>query len=322
MSTVEASYGEATARQKVRSVPLSHLSIELGHLYRENSDLEGPGLARHFARVAPQVEAAKLLYAPASGKPVRMSTCYLIDDYFTEFQSPAIVIPALQEAAASAGLQIDYLAREAGCAFADGIDLASLVERRLVPEPSAGADGSRPPVTQTGWLSNGRRSPVGGEAMGRVPRWGPPEESSARRHSIFVDVELWSEKDGHRTWSSPFLAAVWQLLRLGMLRFHGSPVAQPQPVDLSLIREWDELPAVIQLTPEPAAFSAYQTFSVLSGRFLSVEHAVRVILEQVSVDDAVINEIAERSQREGFVLPPEIVRRINYFLDGSIAGDP
>lgn len=322
MSTVEASYGEATARRAVKSVPLAHLSVELGHLYREDFDPTGPGLARHFARVAPQVEAAKLLYAPPSGSRLRMSTCYLIDDYFTEFEPPAVVIPALERAAASAGLQIDYLAREAGCAFADGVDLASLVERRLVPEPSADTDGSRPPVTQTGWLSNGRRSPVGGEAMGRVPRWGPPEENSARRHSIFVDVELWSEKDGNRTWSCPFLAAVWQLMRLGMLRFNGSPVAQPRPVDLSTVQDWDELPAVIQLNQKAQAFSAYQTFSVLSGRFLSVEHAVRVILEQVSVDDAVLTQIAERSEGEGFVLPPEIVRRINYFLDGSIAGDP
>lgn len=322
MSTVEAAYGEATAQRRVASVALSHLSFELGHLYHEDFDASGPGMARHFQRVAPQVEAAKLLYAPPRGNRLRMSTCFLIDDYFTPFDPPAVVIPALNAAAASAGLRIDYLAREAGCAIADGVDLASLVEKRLVPEPSAGSDGSRPPVAQTGWLSNGRRSPAGGEAMGRVPGWEPPEENSARRHSIFVDVELWSEKDGNRTWSCPFLAAVWQLMRLGMLRFHGSPVAQPQPVDLSLVRDWDELPAVIQLNPKAAPFSAYQTFSVLSGRFLPVEHAVRVILEQVSVDDAVVKQIAERSEDEGFLLPGEIVRRINYFLDGSIAGDP
>ena len=322
MNTVEAAYGEATARRKVKALPLSHRSVDLGHRYHEDFDPAGPGLARHFARVAPQVEAAKLLYAPPAGNRLRMSTCFLIDDYFTPFDPPGVVIPALREAADSAGVRIDYLAREAGCAVADGVDLASLVEKRLVPEPAVGSDGSRPPVTQTGWLSNGRRSPSGGEAMGRVPGWEPPEENSARRHSIFVDVELWSEKDGHRTWSCPFLAAVWQLMRLGMLRFDGSPVAQPRAVDLDLIQDWNELPAVIQLNPKAAPFSAYQTFSVLSGRFLAVEHAVRVILDQVGVDDAVVKQIAERSEDEGFHLPGEIVRRINYFLDGTIAGEP
>ena len=46
------------------------------------------------------------------GREPRISTCFLVDDYFTQFSSPREVLPMLHEAAAAAGLTIDYLARE------------------------------------------------------------------------------------------------------------------------------------------------------------------------------------------------------------------
>ncbi|MFI5960036.1 SCO2522 family protein [Cryptosporangium sp. NPDC051539] len=324
MTSVGAEYSEATARRRTQSLPFSHLSIELGHLYREDFDPEGSKLREHFALVAQWVAGAKQRYAPTGKRRPRISTCFLIDDYFAPFSAPKVVVPAIVEAAAEAGLTIDYLAREASCARANEIDLAQLVLAQLVPEPPVDTDGSRPPVLESGWLSNGRRAQEGiAQAMGGRREWTPADQTSARRHSIFVDVELWQDKGGKRVWSCPFLAAVWQLVRLGMVRHNGSPVMVPEEAArLDTAESWEDLPSIVQLNPDADPFCAYQTCSVLSNRFLPVELAVQVILSQIVVDDAVEEAITQRSAAEGFRLPPEIVRRINYVLDGNVAGDP
>ncbi|HWS31503.1 MAG TPA: hypothetical protein VN408_02035, partial [Actinoplanes sp.] len=135
-----------------RSVALSHLSIELGHLYM-NDFLEGEErLRQQFRRVAPWVGIAHRQTAETllRGRP-RVSTCFLIDDYFTRFSTPREVVTSLVAAAADAGLTIDYVAREAGCARAGNVDLARLVQDHLVDEPAEGANG-RPATTVSGWL--------------------------------------------------------------------------------------------------------------------------------------------------------------------------
>jgi hypothetical protein len=314
--TADAIFREAAAERRVKRVPLSHLSVELGHLYMEDF-VAGPDRLREtFRRVAPWAAAARQACAdrlPAVKKP-RINTCFLIDDYFTRFKSPAEVIPDVIGLAGECGLEIDYLARESGCAKADGVPLARLVEGRIVPDPPPETNGSRPPVTETGWLSNGQRSPVGGatEAMGGISHWRPPSQNAANRHSIFVDVELWDEGRGGRTWSCPFLAAVWQLLRLGMLRNEGEPVAVPQPWTNDWPDDWDLLPAVVKLNPNAAPFSAYETVSVLPTRFLQIEIAVRTILSQVWPDQDVARQLRESAQRDGVELPAELVGRISY----------
>ncbi len=334
--TADSVFREATAERRVASVPLSHLSIELGHLYMDDF-AAGMDLQQHFAQVVPWVNAARQVCAESlrnrKGKHgqqnreprTRVSTCFLVDDYFTRFSSPAEVIPALVSAARAAGLEIDYLARESGCAHADDVDLASLVEGRLVPDPPPSTNGSRPHPTEVGWLSNGQRSPaddVAREAMETVAPWTPPIQNSARRHSIFVDVELWDESNGHRTWSCPFLAAVWQLLRLGTLRHNGKGVALPRPWDGVFPDDWDKIPAVTQLNSTAAPFSAYRTLSILSTRFLPIELAVRTILSQVSIDREVLSQMTARSRGEGIELPLELVDRIGYVIAGSSAAQP
>ena len=170
-------------------------------------------------------------------------------------------------------------------------------------------------TTTTGWLCNGQRSPAGSatEAM-RVPTpWAPPAENGANRHSIFADIELWDEANGQRTWSCPFLAAVWQLLRLGMLRHFGEAVAIPQPWDGEKFPEdWDRLPAVVKLNPSAAPFSAYRTMSVLAARFLHIEHAVQTILGQVAVEQGIFEQLAGRAATETLTLPAELADRIEY----------
>ncbi|MGH3701450.1 MAG: SCO2522 family protein [Pseudonocardiaceae bacterium] len=336
VTPADSVFREVAAERRVASLPLAHFSIELGHLYMDDF-VAGIDLERYFAQVAPWVRAARQDCAESlqsrKGKPgqhtreprPRISTCFLIDDYFTRFSSPAEIIPALVSGARAAGLEIDYLARESGCAHAEDVDLASLVMGRVVPDPPLSANGSRPHPTEVGWLSNGERSPADDavrEAMETVGTWVPPTQNSARRHSIFVDLELWDEKNGHRKWSCHFLAAVWQLLRLGMLRHNGDGVALPQLWKRALPDDWDDIPAVIQLNSTAAPFSAYRTFSILSTRFLPIELAVRTILSQVAVDRDVLSQVTARSQAEGVDLPLELVDRIGYLIAGSSAAQP
>jgi hypothetical protein len=228
-------------------------------------------------------------------------------------------------AAEREGLQIDYLARESACAGAGGISLADLTLGRLVTEPVADTTGGRPPLTETGWLTNGQRSPSTsrGEAMSKRKSWQPPRESARRRHSIFIDVELWDEDNGHRSWSCPMLAAVWQLMRLGLLRDHGRLVVAPQDwTDPLFPDNWDDLPPVTRLNRHAAAFAAYTTLSVLSPRFLPVELAVRTILSQFACDNSLLEEVANRAARDAMQLPAELVDRIRYVFAAPGETDP
>jgi hypothetical protein len=326
VSEVSTEFLETSAEFKVSAVPLSHVSVEVGHLYMEDL-AEGEGaVQRTFAAVAPWVRAARVPQAVGcEKKAVRLSTCFLIDDYFSRFSTPAEVIPMVLAAAKKEDLEIDYLARESACAGAGGVSPASLTLGSLVTEPAPGTTGGRPPLTETGWLTNGERSPSTSrdEAMARRAPWRPPRENARRRHSIFVDVELWDELDGQRTWSCPMLAAVWQLMRLGLLRDQGRAVVTPQDWTEPLFPDsWDELPPVVRLNPRASAFAAYTTLSVLSPRFLPVELAVRTILSQFAGDATVFAEAANRAARDRMPLPAELVDRIRYVFAAPGETDP
>ncbi|MEU6334006.1 SCO2522 family protein [Streptomyces cellulosae] len=312
----EAVFRETTAEPRTQAVPLSHLSLELGHLYMEDFEAGPEHLRRHFARVRPWAEAARAVAADrAGGRRARISTCFLIDDYFTRFASPAEVVPMLLEEAERAGLAVDYLARESACAVSGKVPVAEAVAARIVEEPPPGSYGNRPPAAQTGWLANGVRSPTARapQAMRKAAAWEPPRETAARRHSVFLDVELWNETpDGERLWSCPFLAAVWQLARLGLLRHQGEAVFEPQPHTGAFSDEWDDLPPLVRLGERADPFAAYRTCSVLPGRFLPVEHAVRVILDQTDVDRDALRQAAKRSAGEGVPVPGPVADRVSY----------
>jgi hypothetical protein len=305
----DASFREATGERRVQSLPLSHMSIEVGHLYRDDLASGPDRLRDHFGQVA-----------ALSSKRPRISTCLLIDDYSAQLSAPAEVVPEVLRAARECGLEIDYLAREAACAEAHGAPLARLAEDLIVADPPPGTNGSRPPVTETGWLCNGQRSPAtvpaATAAMEPAASWRPPVQNATSRHSVFVDVELWDERSGTRVWSCAFLAAVWQLLRLGLLRCHGAPVAVPQPWPEELPEVWERMSAVVQVNPRAAPFSAYRTFSILSLGFFATEHAVRTILSQVAVDPTLLAEITDRAAAERIRLPAEPVDRITYVFTG------
>jgi len=302
----------AGGEPRLPSGPLSHVSIEVGHL--SQADLAGgpDRLREQFRQVAPWLDAARRTWAavPAPG-PVRVSTCLLVDDYSVPVGAPAEVAPQLLAAAQESGVAVDYLAREAACVELDGVSLARLVAERIVAEPPPGTDGFRPPVLESGWLCNGQRAPAAA-AMEPAAGWRPPVQDTAYPHAVFTDVQLWDERRGTRRWSCAFLAAVWQLLRLGLLRSQGAPVAVPQPWPDELPDSWGLMPAVIQVNPRATPFSAYRTFSILPVDFLAIEHAVRTILSQVAVDAAVLVEIAGRAAADGVRLPDKPMSRITY----------
>jgi len=307
-------FREMSAEPRTQAVPLAHVSLELGHLYMEDFEGGPERMRSHFAQVRPWADALRAS-AALDGRRPRISTCFLIDDYFSRFSSPAELVPMVIAEADRAGLTIDYLARESGCAVADGVPVAEDVAGRLVDSPPLGSDGSRPPAKETGWLANGDRA-LGAEtleAMAHTPSWRPPAETAARRHSVFVDVELRDDREGHRTWSCPFLAAVWHLARLGLLRHGGDPVLQPRNWSgTEFPRQWDDLPPLIRLNPSAQPFSAYRTCSVLPARFLPVEHAVRVILDQVDADPEALRQAVKRAADERISVPDEIPDRISY----------
>lgn len=320
-----ATYSEATEQDEPRHQRLAHLSIEVGHFYMKDL-LDGEDRIRaQFRRVTPWVQAAVAGVSAEVGPRPRVSTCFLIDDYFGSHTNPAEIMKKLLRIADECGISFDYIAREAGCHVADGVPLAELTAAMLLPEPPVGTNGSRPPLHESGWLCNGERSAdTDADQAMQVREWRPPVEFGRRNHSIFVDVELWNWKetvdkaDGHlvsqRTWSCPFLAAVWHLLRLGMLRHYGEPVAQPQlwPDDADWPEHWSDLPAVIQLNPRAAPFAAYRTASVLPRSYLAIENAVDVILAHLDLDRAVVEQVVERGREEGLAVPEDIRRRISH----------
>jgi len=313
---MDTTFSETTTLRRVQDVAYSHVSIELDHLYMEDFMRDKTHIRNRIAQIAPWYHTAVKTYESRGlkGRP-RISTCFLVDDYFTELKSPVDLIPMLLGAADDVGVRVDYIGRESACAVADEVDVAQMVAGRLVSIPVEGTNGSRPPVAESGWLSNGQRSPGESTEALRTHGWLPPIEAEARNHSIFMDVQLWSEKhNGERLWSCPMLAAVWQLARLGLLRHHGRAVIEPRPLPNELPDEWSEMPPVAQVEPNAAPFHGYQTLSLFDDRFLSIEHAVRVILNQVAQDGAVMQRVEQRARSEGMLIAPDIAGRMAYLF--------
>ncbi len=312
MTEFVTSYTEATGQTRVKSVPMAHLSLEIGHLYMEDIEAGEDSITGKFAEARPWAERATEEARTALGAKARISTCYLVDDYFFPGSSPKEVIPMLLRAAARAGVKIDYLARESSCAFDGEIPVAEIVAAQIVAEPHPASNGSRPPTTVSGWLANGKRSANVAIAAMKPRQWTPPLESAANRHSIFVDVELWRDTKTGRLYSCPFLASIWQLSRLGLLRAFGEPILQPAEWLGEWPSSWQEMPGVIRLDPHAKPFSAFRTISVIPERFLPIEHAVRVILSQLATDASVAELITSQAAKEGLALRSSVLDRVGH----------
>jgi len=335
VTAVDVSYHEVTETARVEQVPLAHLSVETGHLYLDDFTGGDRQIARQLEAAAPWLEAAGKRIRKRFGRGARISTCFLVDDYTPSASSadppkPSDVFDMVTTAAEQAGFKVDYLAREAGCAIAcerpyagprDQSRLADIVAGLIVEEAAVDANGARPPTAQTGWLSNGQRSPAVAVAM-EAAAWMAPEEFGKYRHSVFVDVELWSgdksRSEPERQYSCPLLSAVWQLLRLGLLRDAGRAVAMPYrfgPGE-ALPDLWSQLPSITQLTPDSAPFAAYQTLSVLPSHYRAAEHAAEIIIDHLQFDEAVLKQTADRALHESspITLPDNPVGRVSHMF--------
>ena len=335
MTAVDVSYDEVTQTPRVDAVPLGHLSVETGHLYLDDFAEGDHKIARQLEHAAPWLEAANKRIRKRFGRNARISTCFLVDDYTPSGSAldqpkPAEVVDIVTTAADQAGFRLDYLAREAGCVVAcerpysgprDQSPLADIVAGLIVEEAAVGANGSRPPTAQTGWLSNGERSPAVAVAMD-APDWEPPEEFGKYWHSVFVDIELWSldsaQIHAERQYSCSLLSAVWQLLRLGLLRNAGKAVAKPYRFGTgeALPDLWAQMPSITQLTPDAAPFAAYETFSALPQHYEAAEHAARIIIDHLRFDPAVLAQTADRARDESnpIVLPDNPVGRTSHLF--------
>jgi hypothetical protein len=318
---VEASFGEVSGQRRIEVPELADLSVELGRLPAGGVTADFELLQRYFAQVAPWARAAAQACAGrVTGRAPRISTCLLVDDYTAPGGTPDTVIAELRRAAKLCDLEIDYLARTSGCVDADGVQLVELLIGRIVEEPAPLTDGSRPPPARAGWLTNGLRSPRRPvEAMGARPAWAPPRVHVSSGHDVFIDMQLWDEDGDRRRWSSALLTALWQLLRLGLLRRRGEFVAQPRPLPADIADwadRWDRLPAVMQLNPAARPFTAFRTVSVRRPDDVAVEHAVRTILDQVAMEPEVLERIAEQAHHEGVRVPVALVDRIESVFVG------
>ncbi|MGK8501038.1 SCO2522 family protein [Nocardia asiatica] len=321
-----------TERPRIAQVPLSHLSIEVGRLPMADLDDSEDHVRAQFSRIAPLVTAFTADAKAEFGTRARVSTCFLIDDYFGRDTSPSEILGKLLGAAQECGLTIDYLARETGCVDAPlgsagdlRIPLADMVAARVVAEPPVGSTGRRDSGAESGWLCNGDRAGNHGPGQAMHPRhYEPPKEQGEQSHSIFLDVQLWSkaEVEGRAEervrWSAQFLASIWQLLRLGMLRYNGEPVVEPQPwrPDDGWPQRWSELPSVVKLEPRSKPFAAYRSLSMLPQHHLGIAAAVQMILNQIDLEQEVVEQIIERGRREEIPVwvPREVTERIGHIL--------
>ena len=313
----------------VQNLPLSHLSIEVGHFYMEDLENGEEHIREQFQRVRPWYQAARASVVCGEEKP-RISTCFLIDDYFQYWTDAPEIMEKLLRLSNDAGVPIDYVARESACARRrDGFVVAELLAARLLAEPEPDHDtGGRPPTTVSGWLSNGRASreadvlnPMGAHA------WDAPLEYGKRNHSIYLDVELWrdrAEPGGDREdilkgrlYSCPLLSAVWQLVRLGILRKDGAPALEVTDFDGEWQPEWIQLPDVVRVNPKAAPFYAYQSLSIMPQNFLPVETAVRTIIDHYLVQQDVMDSLNLRAAAKKIALPAVISERMSHhFLPG------
>ena len=103
----------------VKELSLSHLSIEVGHFYMKDLENGEEPILAQFKRVKPWLEAAKAS-AVSGGSTRRVSTCFLIDDYFHSWPDAPEIMEKLLRLSDQAGVTIDYVARESACARRKG----------------------------------------------------------------------------------------------------------------------------------------------------------------------------------------------------------
>jgi hypothetical protein len=262
----------------------SHFSFEIDHFYPFDLERGSRYIQRRFEFMMPYIAAVVASQTVGLEIPdVRSSNCVMIDDYEKlRGTTPQEVIGEIVlPAAARAGLRIDYVGREAGCALVGESFLKRLGEQ-TAPERQA----NRPPLSTSGWLYEQNGVDDGQSSM--AMRVGMPSQKLTR-FGRFIDIELYCEEKGKgRSYSCPYLASIWQARRLGAI---ADPAMTPQPVERDeqgapqFGDDWDALPAIMQLNDDADPFEAYWVSSLLPHGYMRIEAAVRTILGKLAANE-------------------------------------
>src|SRR5438445_9941029 len=99
---MDTSFHEVAAQRRTQDVAYAHLSVELDHLYMEDFLLGRDHLRRRIAQIAPWFETSVGAFQRrhSTVRSPRISTCFLVDDYFSDLVAPAELVPQLLDAAA------------------------------------------------------------------------------------------------------------------------------------------------------------------------------------------------------------------------------
>jgi hypothetical protein len=263
---------------------IAHMSVEIAHIYlgELTEDTAGDAVSAAIDRVGPVVDRMTRDH----GRTV--STCVLIDDYFeSKGPTPEQAVEIFKNAAARLGFRLDWIAFEADCALA-----ADYFFDKLYPQPRfgesshGGVHGEPNRLSRSGqsWVSNGdptrqTKAPRSRRFLGEEVKYPAGKVRPEIATSIALDVEI--AKAGSQgddlIWSCPFLAACWQLIRLGCWREPSGGMLAPK--------------RLLAVSERPPPFFARRTLSHLPSRYLRVEHAVQVILNQLTIDDRARREI-------------------------------
>lgn len=242
----------------------SRLSIEPGHFYAAAFAEGTDALAQRFRHVRYYAEAVS---GPAD------NAAFMFDDYHNRPDSkvrPRDIVEQILEASNKAGLEINYVAREAACTRMSEHVLGILRGTGYIRE-----------TEKQGFLlddQDGRLGQSVGPAMSEPP---VPVRQRPRGHT-FIDIEVYDRPTKKTvSWACPYLAAIWQALRLGVL--HDEAFDNPVRVGETIPdwNTWEDMPPLIQLTPDAKPFVASRTFSILPTDFLHVEGAVDKIITRL-----------------------------------------
>jgi hypothetical protein len=272
------------------ALEIAHMSVEIAHIYlgELTEKTAGDAVAAAIDRVGPVVDRM----IKDHGRTV--STCVLIDDYFeSRGPTPEQAVEIFKNAAERLGFRLDWIAFEADCALAADYFFDNLYPQPRFGESSHGGTyGELNRLSRSGqsWVSNGdptrqSKAPRSRRFLGEEVKYLSGKVRPEIATSIALDVEIanFGSQGDDLIWSCPFLAACWQLIRLGCWREPSGGMLAPK--------------RLLAVSDRPPPFFARRTLSHLPSRYLRVEHAVQVILNQLTIDERARREIDPRAEQ-------------------------
>jgi hypothetical protein len=253
----------------------ARVSVETGHFYADVF-MQGMGaLVSRLHTVRMECDNTVPIFntprtldpdtATALGSGVSYS--FLFDDYLnrpSKKHHPAAMLGMLRDAALEAGLQLDYIAREAAYLVQAAAALAILQKS---PELH------KAPDDDSHWLAQLRPEAI--QIAMQMAKNEPPQGTPGR---IYMDIELFGRKE----WACPYLASLWHIHRLGGLPGLDFPDPELINGDMPDWERWQDVPPLIQLREDAAPFCADTAYSILPNSFLAVESAADRITTRLS----------------------------------------